>query len=545
MMSITKKYIPKTSINKKSTDKKSVPKTPINKETTESTDSIGKTIINASHKFIDISERQLKTIIDCKFCENNDILLYLLNYYFGHLTNINNSNRKITIGFRKQTNIQNVVHADIREIVFIPKDRIENMNVTESLINVINQVCFNRLIDDNHKHSVIYNIYEISENSFGYGHEITTACRMIQTLNKITKRSPNLKLRGGLFLNDLMQFNGEKFNTGIGINLTELKFSNQKTSFNKAYMNCNRRNIEKLIQTSHEELFYNDYTVLDKLNHYTSTAFKIVDSWIVNDEISDVTYNHILNQIFIFHGVIPTKNININNDNYSYELFDEFGYLPSILKNAKRNLVVLKKAEYLKKYFNNDHTEEIPMLTNDYNTVSLVSDNNYNYKKKRWLTDVEICLQQTDDGLVFYTINKTPYNYYIKLKLFKTTKKNQQIIIIGDFVQVLKMIDDLSLIKIINIPPNIVHHMICGLISIDGHRKENFGSFVKYKFDEASKKYQINQSYYGDAYLFRYLIKYLIEKDNPISATVAYTILTYIDSSLGLKLLEIISNRIE
>ena len=530
-MSITKKYVPKT------------PKTPIVKESNETTDSIGKKIINASHKFMDVSEQCLKQIIAWKFGKDNDMLLYLLNYYFGHLTNMNNSNRKITIGFRKQTNMQNVVHADIYNMIFIPKEQIENMSLSEQLMNIINQVCFNRLIEDNHKHSVIYNIYEISENSFGFGHEITTACRMIQILNKISKHSPVLKLRGGLFLNDPTQFNGEKFNTGIGINLTELKFSNHDSSLNRAYMNCNRRDIEKLIQTSHRELYYNDYTVPDKLNDHNHTAFKIVDSWITNDEISDVTYNHILNQIFIFHGIIPVRNI--TDDNYYYRLFDEFGYSPSVIKNIKRNQVALKKVEYLKKYFNNDHTEEIPMMTNDYNTVSLVIDNNYNYKKKRWLTDVKICLQQTDVGLVFYTVGKTPYNYYIELILFKTTRDNQTILMVSNFVQVLKLIDDLFLIKIINIPPNVIHHMICGLITIDGHPKDNFKTFIKYRHDFNTKKYFLNRKYCGDTYLFRQLLAYLIEQNKPISATVAYTILTYIDSSLGLKFLEIISNRIE
>ena len=124
---------------------------------------------------------------------------------------------------------------------------------------------------------------------------------------QINAKNISHKRVNGLFINFPNQFVIDSFNTNVGINVVDIRLSCHLSEHNVGLMKDFSREIKRII--------YDDYNVIQSvaLSYSDKTRCKYKDTigvcnhFITTDEITNETYNHILNHAFFFMNILPWK----------------------------------------------------------------------------------------------------------------------------------------------------------------------------------------------------------------------------------------------
>lgn len=279
---------------------------------------------------------------------------------------------------------------------------------------------------------LIYTMEEISELSFGGGHEMKTLVRIIYLLQRIIAyKHPNIKVGyishkivNGLLMNFPEQFPNGSFNTNVGINVIDLRLDCHLCDHNIRLMNEFKNDIYRIIRDEYDviqtsilyggNLFKRDKS---KINCQFEDVVGVYNHFIATDEITDKTYNHILNNAFMFMGILLYKN---KKGIWEFHSLDTLGFheferesnsekinekqinVSKNKSNDKKKSGIGSKLDFLFSIINNDH-RKLPKQFNDWNYVLIVEDGQFDFKAPRYINNTRISLTNHDDNKVEFS----------------------------------------------------------------------------------------------------------------------------------------------
>ena len=269
---------------------------------------------------------------------------------------------------------------------------------------------------------LIYVMEEISELSFGGGHEIKTLMRIIYLIQQIIANkyhdikvgNISHKVVNGLFIDFPEQFANNPIKTNVGINVIDIRFDCRFSGHNIRLMKTFKDDIYRIIRDDYNVIQTNVLSCGNLFKRYIDCSVKdvvgVYNHFIATDEITDKTYNHILNNAFLFMNVLPFK----NGKSWEFHSLDTNGFHMFstsdkskkstsdivTVQNSESSNDVKKKLNYLIGILNDNHVN-IPNQPNDLNYVIMVKNNEFDFKIPRYINNIRILLTKKDHIIEF------------------------------------------------------------------------------------------------------------------------------------------------
>lgn len=374
---------------------------------------------------------------------------------------------------------------------------------------------------------LIYTMEEISELSFGSGHEMKTLTRIIYAVQGIIADKHNdikighipHRVVNGLLIDFPKQFVNKPIKTNVGINVIDIRFDCNISGHNIRLLKTFEEEIQRVICGEYDVVQTSVLSCGDSFKRYIKCPYKdivgVYNHFIATDEITDETYNHVINSAFLFMNIIPLR----YNRSWIFHTLNTAGFATFKLhENAADKLPckIHSKLNQMNSILNSNKVN-IPNQFNDWNYMLIVENNQFDFKVPRYITNNRISLSN-DVGKIefrFYDFMTNETHGIIHSKIFYENK-------IMSMTNVGEIIHSITKNKIINmntIPKEIIYQIILHLKYIDNHVDKDQNTDVAELLDE--------------------LMTY-----NVLSVGVIYIILTYIESRLGNQFLKIISENV-
>lgn len=260
----------------------------------------------------------------------------------------------------------------------------------------------------NDDEQLIYTMEEISELSFGGGHELKTLVRIIYLIQQIiAKKNPSIKVGhiphkvvNGLFVDFPEQFPCNSFKTNAGINVIELRFDCRFSGHNIRLMKTFKSEIQRVIRGEYDVIQTSVLTCGDSFKSYINCSHKdiigVYNHFIATDEITDKTYNHIVNNAFLFMNILPIK----KGHSWEFHSLNEIKYRVFNKRNDNMTKDVKKKSDYLINILNSNQIN-IPKHSNDSNYMIMIQNNEFDFKLPRYINNTRILLSNYDNKVEF------------------------------------------------------------------------------------------------------------------------------------------------
>lgn len=367
---------------------------------------------------------------------------------------------------------------------------------------------------------LIHTMEEISELSFGGGHELKTLVRIIYLIQQIiAKKNSSIKVGhiphkvvNGLFIDFPEQFPCNSFKTNAGINVIELRFDCRFSGHNIRLMKTFKSEIQRVIRGEYDIIQTSVLYRNDSSKSYITCPYKdiigIYNHFIATDEITDKTYNHILNNAFLFMNILPIK----KGNSWEFHSLNDIKYRAFNEKNDVMSKDVKKKSDYLINILNSKQIN-IPKHSNDSNYMIMIQNNEFDFKFPRYINNTRISLSNNDNKVEFrfydFITDETYDVVYSEIFCKNST------MFMTNVGKILQTITKNKIINVNAIPKEIMYNIILSLIRFDKHANKDQNTSVSRLLDE-------------------------LMTCDVLNVNIIYYVLTYIKSSLGNQFLGII-----
>ena len=385
---------------------------------------------------------------------------------------------------------------------------------------------------------LIYVMEEISELSFGGGHELKTLVRIIYLIQQIiAEKNSSIKIGhiphkviNGLFIDFPEQFANNLIKTNVGINVIDIRFDCRFSGHNIRLMKTFKTDILRIIRNEYDVIQTTVLTCDNLFKSYINCQFRdivgIYNHFIATDEITDKTYNHIINNALLFTNVLPFK----NGQSCEFHTLNAKGFhMFSASKKSKKTTSEIiitqnnepskdlkKKLDYLIGILNNNHIN-IPNQPNDFNYVMTVKNNEFDFKVPRYINNTHILLLKKDHIVEFRFYDIITKEIYITI--YSEIFIKDGLVFMTNVGTIIQSIAKNKIININTIPKEILYNIILALRLYDNQCDKDQNTSVTKLFND------------------------LIACD-VLSFNTIYIILTYIKSCLGNQFLMMISESV-
>lgn len=385
---------------------------------------------------------------------------------------------------------------------------------------------------------LIYTMEEISELSFGGGHEMKTLVRIIYLLQRIiAHKHPKIKVGyishkivNGLFMNFPGQFPIGSFSTNVGINVIDLRLDCHLCDHNIRLMKEFKNDIYRIIRDEYDVI---QTSILCGGNLFKRNKSKIdckfedvvgvYNHFVATDEITDKTYNHILNNAFMFMNILLYKNKKNSWEFHSLDTSEFHQFSKQEKSDVSKNKPIDKlqsdigsKLDFLFSIINNNH-RKLPKQYNDWNYVMIIENDQFDFKISRYINNTRVLLSNHGDKIEFRFYDRISNEVCDSVYSELIFKNNLMFITNGD--KIIQTITKNKIIDIHVIPDGIIHCIILHMKFIDNIIVDIKDISIMTLFD-------------------------VLMKHEVFSVNIIYIIMTYIESSLGNQFLKIISESI-